>query len=361
MIYVETVTERVEQRNRMGTQEGSKNVTIADIARQAGVSKATVSRAISGNGYVSDEKRQLIESIVESTGFVPSATAQVLSTQVSDTIGVIIPEADNSFFSKILAGVSEVIDRNNYTLLLCHTENSADKDYRSLQIMLRQRVRGLIFTPSIEYGDEQVVQKVLNSLKMIQCPVVVLDRPIPQYKSDVVSSDNFCGAYLATQELIKAGHKRIGIVAGDMTLTIGRERFAGYREAMKNAGLPCEESDVIYGEFKEDTAYAATKAFLAKDQGARAFFVSNNLESIGFLRAVFESDIRIPEDMAYIGFDEVAGLNLFEKRFSYMDRHVTDLGRKAAELLIDRLAHPELEARNVMFDMTPRLFGSEKR
>lgn len=335
------------------------NLTISDIARMAGVGKSTVSRYLNDTGYVGSETRKKIERVIESSGYVPSAVAQDLSRQVSGTVGLIIPEADNPFFSAVLNGVTDIVDEKKLTLLLCNTNNSAEKDLRSLQLMQRQRVSGLIFTPAIEYGDSSLAQEVKRQIKVLNCPVVVFDRLIDELDCDTILSDNYGGAYAATKALIQAGHRRVGTVAGDLSLDIARERLRGFQQAVIDFGLPLNDAHIIHGEFDVEKTYVRTKDFLQSGDLPTGVFVSNNLGSYGFLKAVYESGMSIPQDISYIGFDDVPGINLFGNKFSFMDRDAVGMGRQAMKMLVRRMERPALPVERIYLSVTLRLYGSE--
>lgn len=336
------------------------NLTISDIANLAGVGIATVSRALNGTGYVSEKTRRKIEQVIKENEYVPSALAQSLSRQTSDTVGLIIPEAENFFFASILNGVTGIVDENDLTLLLCNTNNSPLKDLRSLQLMKSQRICGLIFTPAAEYGTKPIDEEIIRQLKALACPVVLLDRVINGLECDTLTSDNFHGAYEATKVLIEAGHRRIAAIAGDLQLDIARARLGGFQSALRDHGLPFDENCVVYGEFDAQTTYLRTKEFLKGRPLPTAFFVSNNLESQGFFRAVSEFGLRIPQDVAYIGFDEVAGVNLFGNKYSYMDRDVVGMGRRAMQMLLARINDPHRPMEHQYLSLVPRLYGSER-
>ncbi|TDO85900.1 LacI family transcriptional regulator [Halanaerobium saccharolyticum] len=334
-------------------------ITINDIAKEAGVGKSTVSRVINGSGYVSSETRKKIEKVMEENNYFPSAVARSLSKQESDTIGLIIPEANNPFFGEILSGVSQSIDENDLTLILCNTANEIEKDFRSLQVMLRQRSKGLIFTPAGNYNKKQF-KKLNNLIEKINCPIVLLDRSIEGFTTDGVYSDNFTSSYLATEALIKAGHSRIGIIQGDLSLSIGRERLAGYKKALEAYGLEINDHYIVPGNFDADTTYNLMIDLLNSEaELPTAFFISNNLSCIGFLRAVFEKNLKIPEDIAFVVFDKVAGQELFNMKYSYVERDVRKMGKKAMELLLKRFEHPDKPYEKVIIDSKLKLLGSE--
>jgi LacI family transcriptional regulator len=343
-----------------GTKRSSE-VTISDIAKRAGVGKATVSRALNGSGYVGADARRRIEEAVAALGYAPSAAARALSTRQTSMIGLVIPEVSNPFFAEIILGISQVVEQNNLVLMLANTDNRAPTDLKALEMMRQQRLRGLIYTPAVDYEDRKEREKMIRLLEQIGAPVVVLDRPLQESPFDEICTDNHTGAYLSAKALIEAGHRRVGIVAGDMRLNIGRERFEGFRQALIDNGIELRAQDVLYGEFDQNRTYALTRAMLETGDYPTAFFVSNNLSSKGFIRAMFEKGLSIPEDIAFIGFDRVDGLELFGLQYSCLDRDVPRMGAMAMRLLLDRIENPNKARERIVASPVLRLTGSEKR
>ncbi len=316
-------------------------ITIHDIAQLAGVGKATVSRVLNSSGYVSEETRRKVEKVIQEHTYTPSAMARNLSKRASDTIGVIIPEADNPFFAEILKGISGVVDANNLTLIFCNTDNMMDKDLKALHTVCRQQVLGLIYTPAIDYRLPKQRAAVSELLNKLRAPMVLLDRPLGDKEFDGVYTDNYSGAYAATQALISAGHRRIGVIAGDLELSIGRERMKGFQKALTDAGLEVEESFIIKGRFDTSTSYRLTQQLLTGKNLPTAFFAANNLSAYGFLKAVFEKGLRIPEDLGFISFGRLGNLNDLGFRLSYTDRDVIGMGVEAMRLLLAIIDCPD--------------------
>lgn len=338
-----------------------KATTISEIAKQANVGKATVSRVINGTGYVHVETRKKIEELIKHYKYTPSATARNLSKRESSTIGVIIPEADNQFFAEILKGISNVVDDNNLTLMFCNTDNTPEKDVKSLLIMQQQRVKGLIFTPAIDYQKPEEYEKIKDLVNGIHAPVVLLDRMIGNLNYDGVYFDNCESAYLATEVLINVGHKKIGVLAGDLNLNLGRERLAGYKKALDNYHIEVEDRYILHSNFNMNTAYSLTKQILQSSDRPTAFLACNNLSSMGFLKAVFEMGLRIPEDLAFMGIDRVYGLDFFGLSYSYVDRDVPYMGAEAMRLLLRNIENPSHPHEQIIMPPHLHLVGSEKK
>lgn len=336
-----------------------KSANIQDIAREAGVGKATVSRVINGKGYVSRETAAKVKAVMERYHYQPSALARSLSRRESDAIGLIIPEANNPFFSGLLTGVCEVMDKCGYTLTLRTSGNDRDRDYKALEAMRYQRVRGLIYVPACNYENEIDFEQMASRLSDLGGPVVILDRPINRLDCDCVLSDNFSGAYAATEALIRAGHRSIGVIAGNTQLMIGRERVEGYRKAMLQNGLTLQAANMLTGTFGQAEAYQQVTALLRRPDRPTAFFIANNHSEIGFLHAVRDLKLRIPADAAFVGFDELPGQMVFELPYSCLDREVISLGAKAAQLLIRRFDEPSRPAERLVVVPRLSLRGSE--
>jgi LacI family transcriptional regulator len=337
-----------------------KSVNIQDIAREAGVGKATVSRVINGKGYVSRETAAKVRAVMERYHYQPSALARSLSRQESNAVGLIIPEANNPFFSGLLTGVSEMTDKCGYTLILRTSGNDKERDYRALEAMRYQRVKGLIYVPACNYEDERDFAEMAQRLNDLGGPCVVLDRPISRLDCDCVLSDNFSGAYAATEALIRAGHREIGVIAGNVQLLIGRERLEGYRKAMAQNGLSLRPSFQLTGTFGQEEAYERVGALLRKPARPTAFFIANNRSEIGFLNAMRDLKMKIPADAAFVSFDELPGQMVFELPYSCLDREVTQLGIKAAQLLMRRFDEPARPAERLVIVPRLSLRGSEK-
>ncbi|MDR1133472.1 MAG: LacI family transcriptional regulator, partial [Synergistaceae bacterium] len=328
----------------------------------AGVGKATVSRVINGKGNVSEATLRKVQNIIREKKYSPSAAAQNLSKRSNNIVGVIIPEAHNSFFAEILAGISNVADENDMVIFFCNTDNKAKKDVRALEMMFHQRVKGLIMTPAAEYSTADAgarIRRQLTGLAEMGAAIVLLDRVIPNFQCDGVYFNNLEGAYLATEALIKAGHERIGILAGDMSMTHGKQRYAGFEKAMKEYGLPIDDRYVLHGEFKREMSYEQTKNMLLDGDIPTAVFCSNNMSGAGFLQAVYDFGMKVPADIAYICFDKVEGVEIFGEKHSHISRDVVGMGEAAARLLIKRLRQPEKPCEQQVLPPDLRLYGSE--
>lgn len=313
-----------------------KECTISDIAKKAGVGKATVSRVINKSGYVKEETREKIVQAMEELNFIPSATARNLSFRQSNAIGIVFPEITTPFGIGILKGVGRVIEKNNLVMIVCNTDVTPEGDIVALKQLREQRVCGRFFVSAVEYGDDEKSRYVKSLLSSLSAPVVLVDRYIPGTDFDGVYSENLAGAYAATEALIHAGHKRIGSAVGNLGLHIGRSRLLGFKQALEDNGLEFNEDYCIFGRGEMQQTYEKAKAFLQNKDLPTAMFASNDLSGKGLLRAIHEKGLRVPDEMAFIGFDPIDGY-IYGKEYSCLNRDAAELGEKAAEILMKRL------------------------
>lgn len=336
-------------------------LTINDIAKKAGVSKSTVSRVLNKTGYISEKTQKNVEEVIKNNRYIPSAMARSLSKRESNTIGVIIPEADNAFFGEILKGISEVVEKYNMTLIFCDTGNSADKEERALNMLIEHRVKGLILTPAIDYSDEGTAKRLRKQLRDLMVPVVLLDREVENSLWDGVYFENFRSSYSATEILIREGNKRIGIITGDLKLKIGRDRYRGFLQALEDYDMKVEEKYILEGNFTVHKAYELMKECIEKGNIPDAMLTCNNRTTLGFLKALGEKKLVVGRDIAAIGIDHNEVLDILDYKFSYVERDTIETGRKATYKLLERIDNPGKEIDICIMPYKIVLKGSEKR
>lgn len=334
--------------------------TIKDIAQQAGVSKTTVSRVLNNSGYVGKDTRERIEAIIQNNNFSPSATARSLSKRETNTIGVMVPSADNRFFSAVLKGITKIVDKYNLTLIYCNTDESVAKEQKALLMLREQWVRGLILTPTVDYSEKAAARHFKKLVNDLNIPVVIMDRPIEYVDWDGVFFDGYKGSYQAVEALIKEGHRKIANITGDLNIRIARERFEGYKQALIDHGIEVEDKYIYKGNFTMEKAYQLSMQCLSMEDPPTAVHTSNNDTSLGFLKAVTEKGLKIPQDIAFIGFDALDTLDAIGVRYSFVDRDTEKMGITAMELLLERIAHADQPKREVIFPPILVLTGSEK-
>ncbi len=337
-------------------------VTISDIARETQVSSATVSRVLNNSGYVKKETREKIVGVMEKMNYVPSAIARSLSNMETNTIGVVVPDIHNPFFGEVIKGISSLADLHNLNILLCDSdENVNDKEIKHLKILKEQRIRGLIITPTSE--ENEFNTQYLRLLENFGIPIVLVDRDVKNSNLDGVFIDNIGGAYAATNALIEEGHERIAIIAGPVTSLPGRDRLEGYKKAFRMNHLELDDSLILYGDFKLEGGYDLTRKTLEMPNRPSAIFTSNNLMTMGCVKALREANLNIPHDIALIAFDEIEAFNILGLDISYVSRPTKEMGREAMQILLSKLEQGKKTTSTNRITLSTRLvlLGSEKR
>jgi LacI family transcriptional regulator len=334
----------------------SKEFTINDIAKEAGVSKATVSRVLNESAFVKSETKERVMEIMEKRNFSPSALARDLSRQQSNTIGVIVPEVDNPFFGEILRGITDITDKNNYMLICCNSDDNAEKDKKALTMLKEYRVRGLLYTPAVDYRTEEQQRTINKLLKDLNAPVVIMDRPSDSLDHyDGVFFDDESAMYDATQAFIKAGHTRIGILNATMDRVLARGRYKGYERAMSDAGIPVNRQYVFEGDYRMSKAYAFSREMLSMKDRPTAVLTCNNRTSLGFLKALYERGESLSKDIACIGLDRIEALEVINNHFNYIERDANQMGRQAIRLLNERIAFPKSPPKQIVLSPVLRI------
>lgn len=334
--------------------------TIKDVASYAEVSQTTVSRVINKNGYVSEPVRQRVLNAIQELNYTPSLIASSLSKSRMKIIGVIVPDICNSFFSKIFYAASKLAEQYNYRVMLYNTDENIKLETSALQDMISYRVSGVIITPVSDEDGTNV--GLLKKIQNAGVPVVFVDREMKGVNCDGVFVDNIRGAYDATARLLQEGHTKIAIVAGPQDTIPGRERFIGYRNAMEDWGVPLQQEYLVDGDFKSDKSYHGVVALLESQSPPTAIFSCNNLMTLGCVQAIRHCDMKIPDDVALIGFDEIDVLDMLGYRISVVSRATNEMGTVAMKLLLDRIERENTPLyQRIVLQSQLLVYGSEKR
>ncbi len=316
--------------------------TIRHVADQVGVSPATVSRVLNGHPHIRAEVRQSVLDAIAELGYKPNRVAQRLRANRSRLIGIIVTDITNPFFNTIMAGIEQTFYEHGYSVLMSNTAADIHKELEYLEMMKNEEVAGLIIAPTSE-NVKRVVDMAEGGL-----PLVVIDRRIKSTQArhlDMVLADNTEGAYNAVTHLIHLGHQRIGLVGGPQRLTSGRERLEGYRQAMHAAGLPISKQWVRLGDHRYESGFELLRQLLECDPPITAVFTSNNMMTLGALNALQLKGKRIPQDMAIVGFDDMEWSTSLNPPLTAVSQPTAEIGILAAQLLLERIAKPDLPVR----------------
>lgn len=322
--------------------------TIQDVAQHAGVSIATVSRVLNGTTYVNEEVAARVRAAVKELQYQPSRAAQALRANRSKIIGLLISDIQNPFFTALIRGVEDVANRNGYSLILCNSDENPRKEQQYIEVLCAERVAGAIVVPTSENPPK------LRLFREHEIPLISVDRRVKDRTTDAVLIDNVRGAYEAVAHLITNGYRRIGVITGPVGTTTGRERLEGYRKALREAGLASDPALERVDDFKSEGGRKCAQALLDMEQPVDALFTTNNLMTLGALEAIHERHLRIPEDIAIVGFDEMPWAALSSISLTTVTQPVYELGSTAALRLFQRLQDPTALSKQEII-LTPTL------
>jgi len=303
-------------------------VTIRDVAKVAGVSATTVSRVYNHGELVTEETRERVRAVAKRMGYRPNVTAQSLSHGRTRTVGLILPAPHGEFFSEIIRGIDEVTQAADHFLLISSSHYSLSDNKAALHA-LRGRVDGLLVMTT--HVDAQ--QALLEDLA-VDVPVVFINSPVGNASCNAFEIQNRGGAYAATTHLIERGHECIGIIVGPPDSHDVRERVAGYRAALSEAGHDPDAQPVIAGDFTQASGFAAGHKILSLNPMPDAFFACNDYMAIGAMAALQKAGVRIPGDMGIAGFDDIPSARYNTPALTTVRVPVYDLGRQSAERLM---------------------------
>ncbi|MFK4087874.1 LacI family DNA-binding transcriptional regulator [Kribbella sp. NPDC020789] len=300
--------------------------TISDVAARAGVSTATVSRALNGKATVDPELAARVHQAAAELGYQPNGPARNLRRQEAAVVALIISDVENPFFTAIARGVEDVAHELGYSVVLCNSDESAEKESRYIDIAIQERVAGVIFSPS---GPATSVTK----LAARGTAYVAVDRPLPGHDSDVVLVDTRLAAAQATAHLVAQGYQRIGCLTGPAGVRTADDRLAGYRDVVKTPKKLVRRS-----EYKAAGAHRAAVGLLSQPEPPDALLVANNAMAVGVLQALRELGLRPGRDVGVVAFDDAPWAELLDPPLTVVAQPAYEIGTEAARLLLARIA-----------------------
>lgn len=308
--------------------------TIYDIALRAGVSAATVSRALNNDRVVKRETKEKIVKIAQELNYIPNSAARTLKHGKTFTIAVILPDIVNEFFSLVARGVEDYAHAQGYSVIICNSDESWQKEQEYIKVVSEKSVDGIVFI-STSAKSNRLQKMAENGLNF-----VLVDRYL-EANVDMVLTNNINGAFDAMQHLIRLGHQRIAVINGPQTTQTARERFLGYKKALEEASLELDSALIREGDYRINSGYREMHHLLRLPSLPTAVFVANDLMAVGALDAAEECGVRIPEDLAVVGYDDIPLASRIRPRLTTVAQPKYELGSKAAELLINRLEEDE--------------------
>jgi LacI family transcriptional regulator len=321
-----------------------KKLTIRDVAAAAGVSYQTVSRVINNKPDVAAETRRRVQRVIEELGYQPSAVARGLASRQTHTLGLITEDFSDYFFTQVIVGAEAEARRQNYYFILSSTERNPDDEPEYLRLLTEREVDGILFARPSTERDSQHVRALIRQ----GVPLVTTAYIVPGEQLMVVDIDNVDGGLQATNCLIGAGHRHIGMITGPMNWKSAQDRAKGYRLALEGAGIAHDESCVAHGHWSYESGYTAMQHLLAQCPQITALFSENDCMAIGAMRAVREAGRRIPDDMAIVGYDDIPPASYCYPPLTTVHQPMQEVGRLATRLLVQMIQDPDMERRETL-------------
>ena len=321
-----------------------KRPTMADVAARAGVSKTTVSHVINNTRHVEEDTKQRVLQAIDELGYRPSAAARSLTTNRTETIGVIVSDSSNYFFAEVLRGIEDVLRLENYALLVCNTAEILEREEHYLDILIRQRVDGIIAAATSRKWE------TLNQIEALHIPIVFVDRLFEGLNAPYVGVDNAKGAGLGAAYLAECGHTEIGILAGFERLSTMRERLEGFKGALQERDILLPEEWVVPSPLTIQGGCDAMKQLLCLPHRPTAVFINNNLLALGALLALKDLGLHCPEDVSLVGFDDHPWAAVSDPPLTVVRQPAEQLGRTAAEILLALLQGEQVENPDVWLE-----------
>lgn len=318
-------------------------ITIKDVARQAGVSMNTVSRVINDRPDVNPETRRRVQRTIEELGYRPNALARSLLQGSSRTVGHVVPNYANPNVARQLQAVQATMTAAGYTVISFDTQEQPATQRMALQTLDEKVADGLIMTPVSSRDDS------LAGLSA-RMPVVLTNREVVGLEVDRVVTDNILGARLAIDHLVSLGHRTIGYITSDRQVSTVEDRLIGYRQALEAADLPAQPDLVVRVDASIEEAASATRRMFELRPDVTALFVYNDFMAVGVLSALLETGLRVPNDIAIVGFDDIVYAPYLRVPLTTISQETDAIGRTAAELLIARLADPGREPQRIVLE-----------
>lgn len=325
----------------------SNVVDIKMVAEKAGVSASTVSRALSGNVVVSPETKERVLRAVKELNYQPNVLAKSLKEGRSKTIGLFLPNLHNLVFPAAIRGITEVVKRHGYALVLFNTDEDLGTEIFYIENLRRRLVDGFIFSTATSASTH------ILDLKKQGYPVVLMVRSFNN-EIDTVVVDNFSGGYQATKFLLERGYRKIAIINGTLELELYRERFHGYQEALAEAGLAFNEKLAFHETKGWEDGYRAIMEILDRGELPEAVFATSDPKALGVIKALKERGLRVPEDVAVMGYDNLDVSELMDPPLTTMAQPFYEAGTRAAERLM-KLINGKGRSKPVVEKLVPQL------
>jgi LacI family transcriptional regulator len=325
----------------MSQNRPGDRVTIIDVAREANVSFATVSRVVSGKGYVSAHTRERVMEAMTRIGYTVNRQARVLAGGRTQVIGLLVRDLDTSYIGEILKGIDEELAAASYDLMLYTTHQRKTRESVYVNSLLNGMIDGLLMI--LPMAPEAYV----GSIRRRGFPFVLIDHEGLDHEGPSVGATNRDGAAGAIRHLLELGHTRIGIIAGNLDMDSARERLAGCREALDEAGIGLPPELLRVGDFHRSLAYQLTQEMLRLSDPPTAIFAANDVSAFGVMDAVRNAGLQIPDDLSIVGFDDIPDARWTFPPLTTVLQPMRLMGKRATRMLLDAITDPEVSGERI--------------
>lgn len=314
-----------------------KKATIKDVAKMANVSITTVSLVLNNKPHsIGKETVEKVKECAMICNYTPNPIAASMITKKTKTIGYIIPDIQNMFFSELAKNIEMEIVTKGYNLILSNSDDKFDRDIRSILSLANRHIDFLVITPSSESLRASNIESLKNLLSSLEIPYIIVDRELDSYKCNMIVNDHEYGGYIATKHLINNGHRHIACISGPLEVSSALNRCNGYFRALKESNIEVNQDYLFEGDYYFESGYRLAKQiFLNKE--ITAIFATNDLMAYGVYQACRECNIKIPEDISIVGFDDLYFSKILEVPLTSVKQSITSLSEKICDFIFKTL------------------------
>lgn len=307
--------------------------TIKEVARRANVSVGTVSNVLSGSPQVNSELRERVQAAIRELDYHPNHVARSLKMRQTKMLGMIIADITNPFFPQVIRGAEDAALAHGYLLVTFNTDDRVEREKQALSVLRGRRVDGILLVVAPAKRDVSHIQATIAA----GVPIVCLDRVPYGIEIDSVATDHLNSAQICVRHLISLGHRRIAIITGSKELQTARDRLGGYKAALKEAKVKIDPNLIREGDFRLETGYRIAKDLLLRQVRPTALFASSGMIALGAIKALEETQLRCPEDIAIAVFDDLPLADVYRPHLTAVAQPAYEIGYQGAELLIQRV------------------------
>ncbi|MBN2073553.1 MAG: LacI family DNA-binding transcriptional regulator, partial [Actinobacteria bacterium] len=323
-----------------------KNITLKDVAKESNMSISTVSRVVNNEKYVSPESREKVYKAIKELNYHPELTARNLRLRESNTIGVIIPKVADYFFANIVLSVQEFFMEKGKDIILFNTYNDEQIEEKAIRLAVSKRVEGIVLVTICK--NEKIIESIMQSFKI---PIVVVDNRLNIRNVDQVLSDDIGGSFKLINHLVEAhGYKNIACISGPLNESSGMDKYLGYKKALDDHNISVNDSYLKVTNWRKSEAYDVTEQLMELNPGPEAIYCANANLLIGCLRFLIEHNIKVPEEIALVTFDDYDFVSVLGPPVTSLNRIDREIGEKAAGILFKRIQGYDGEYREIRIE-----------